>query len=250
MAREVPTDPGPIGLTEVVTPDDPLLQPFHRIMEGTFADPNITLSLEHLQEFVAGRDGPLRRFHCLVVTVGGRVAGGSLFSYCPGANTGFSEYIVVAPEFRGLGLARMIFDRRLRALDADAQAAGRPRADALFIEVANPRKMPPDIARGDRERAMDPAERHAFMRHLGFWRCDFDYVQPPLDAGKSPVTYLDLCCLPRSPDWAARRGVPGDVVLATVEPIWASWCPGEYRLFLERLRPMLSGREVRLVPLA
>lgn len=249
MARHLPIDPGPIGVGEVVTPDDPLLEPFHRIMEGTFADPNITLSFEHLREFVAGREGPARRFHCLIVTVGGRVAGGSLFSYCRAANTGFSEYIVVAPEFRGRGVARIIVDRRLVILDRDARAAGRPQADALFIEVANPRKMPPDLARGDAERAMDPSGRRAFMRHVGFFRCDFDYVQPPLDAGKAPVTYLDLCCLPRNPDWAARGAVPGDVVLATVEPIWANWCPGEYRAFLNRFRPVLAGRDVPLLPL-
>ena len=234
-------------LIEVERPEDPLLVGVAELMAATFADPNVVLGLDRLQEFLAANErNTERRFHVLSARAGEQVVGLSVFSYVPASNCGFSEYIVVARGVRGGGLGRRLFDRRKAILDADARLAGRQRCRGLFIEADDPRRVPLEHVTAERGTAIDPVERRRIFAHLGFWLVDVPYVQPPLAAGKAAVTYLDLLFAP----WNSNeRGISAHVVLATLRPIWGAWARHEYEAYLARLARYLGGRSIALRPL-
>src|SRR5262249_24560175 len=145
------------------------------------------------QEFLAANawNWGTRDFHVVAACDDAQqVVGLSVFSYVPASNCGFSEYIVVAREVRGTGLGRALFDRRKAILDAGARLAGRPRCRGLFIEAEDPRRMPPEHVTVEQETAIDPVEGQRIVQHLGFWRVEVPYVQPPLAEDKEAVEYL------------------------------------------------------------
>jgi acetyltransferase (GNAT) family protein len=234
-------------LIEVERPEDPRLVGVAELMAATFADPNVVLGLERLQEFLAANEwNTERRFHVLGAREGEQIVGLSVFSYVRASNCGFSEYIVVARGARGVGLGRRLFDRRKAILDADARHAGRKRCRGLFIEADDPRRVPWEHVTAERETAIDPVERRRIFAHLGFWRVDVPYVHPPLAAGKAAVDYLDLLFAP----WDGReRGISAQVVLDTLRPIWSAWARREYEAYLARLARYLGGRSIALRPL-
>ncbi|HEV7662779.1 MAG TPA: hypothetical protein VGQ62_04530, partial [Chloroflexota bacterium] len=179
----------------VTSPDDPRLAELSRLLESVFADPNTVLGLDRLQAFVrADPSAARRRFSVLVAVDAARdtVIGGSVFSYVPKSNCGFSEYIVADSTRRGTGLGRRLFERRKALLDEQARAYGHPACGGLFIEADNPDRTPADLVDAERETALDPRERLRLFDHLGFRKVDVPYVQPPLGNGKQPIAYLDL----------------------------------------------------------
>src|SRR5690242_2947865 len=103
-----------------------------------------------MQEFLASDPATTgRSFHVLVAEDAGRqVIGGSVFSYVPRSNCGFSEYLVVEPAARGQRLGRALFDQRRAILNACAVQHGhmglRP-CNGLFIEVDSPERTPPEM---------------------------------------------------------------------------------------------------------
>jgi GNAT superfamily N-acetyltransferase len=234
-------------LIEVERPDDPLLVGVAELIVATFADPNIVLGLDRLQEFLAANESNTERsFRVLCVRDGKRVAGLSVFSYVPASNCGFSEYIVAARGARGTGLGRALFDRRKAILDAHARHATEERCRGLFIETDDPRRTPPENVTAELKTAMDPVERLRVFAHLGFRRVAVPYVQPPLAARKEAVDYLDLLFAP----WdGSEREVSARAVLDTVRPIWASWAPDEYQAHFARLARHLGDGSVALRPL-
>jgi GNAT superfamily N-acetyltransferase len=216
-------------------------------MAATFADPNVVLGLDRMQEFLAANErNTERRFHVLSARDGEQVVGLSVFSYARASNCGFSEYIVVVSTARGTGLGRKLFDRRKAILDADARQAGEQRCRGLFIEADDPRRVPPEHVTAERETAIDPVERRRIFAHLGFWRIDVPYVQPPLAAGKAAVDYLDLLFAP----WDGNQNdISAQAVLDTLRPIWGAWAPRECEDHLARLARYLGGRSTALLPL-
>jgi hypothetical protein len=217
------------------------------MMAATFADPNVVLGLDRLQEFLAGNErNTERRFHVLSARGGEQVVGLCVFSYVRASNCGFSEYIVVALSARRTGLGRKLFDRRKAILDADARRAGHKHCRGLFIEADDPRRVPPEHVTAERETAIDPVERRRIFAHLGFWRVDVPYVQPPLAAGKAAVDYLDLLFAP----WDGNeRDLSPHALLDTLRPTWGAWAPREYEDYLARLVRYLSDQSIALRPL-
>jgi GNAT superfamily N-acetyltransferase len=236
-----------VELIEVKRAEDPLLVDVAELLAHTFSDPNTVLGLDRLQEFVAANESNTERsFHVLGAREDNHVVGLSVFSYVPASNCGFSEYIVVARSTRGSGLGRALFDRRKAILDEHARRAGHKRCRGLFIETDNPSRAHPEHQTAELETAMDPMERLRVFLHLGFWRVDVPYVQPPLAAGKQPVDYLDLLFAPWDGD---VRQISTRVVLDTVQPIWASWTPSQYEEHLAHLARRLGAGPVALQPL-
>ena len=228
-------------LIEVLRADDPLLAPTADLLATTFDDPDIVLGLDRMQEFLAAPSD--RSFHVLCALRHHEVVGLSIFSYVPASNCGFSEYIVVAPEQRGTGLGRALFDRRKSILDASAHARGVDRCRGLFIETdsaSGPPPLKPDTS-------MDPLLRLRIFAHLGFKRVDVRYVQPPLAPGKQAVEYLDLLFAPWTED--PHLGVPARAVLDTVLPVWRGWAPHDYQQHFARLSSAMTRECVPLHPL-
>jgi len=234
-------------LNEITRPDDPRLAAFAALLLRTFSDPNSVLGLDRMQEFLTERNG--REFTVLVVEdEAGRVIGGSVFSYVPKANCGFSEYLVVEPHARGGGLGRKLFDRRKGILDGRAARHGSGACRGLFIEVDSPERMPPEVLEAERDSSIDARERLRIFGHLGFRRVDVQYVQPPLGTGKEAVDYLDLLFA----SWQSEMAlIPAEWILDTVEPVWRSWTPVTAAQYLQEFRDRLgSARLVSLEPLS
>lgn len=235
---------------EVNRPDDPALAGFARLLEETFADPDVVLGLDRLREFLVEGTG-VRRFHVLVAPdpgAAGAVLGGVAFSYVPAANCGFSEYLVVARRARGRGVARELMAARRETLDADARTLGRRACRGVFVEVEHPERTSAAVREAERETALDADERWRFFHAMGFRRVDVPYVQPPLAPGKHAVDYLALLFqMWQAWDAPARTEIPSAWVREAVRPVWARWAPTTYEAELRRLEERLGGGTVRLI---
>ena len=103
--------------------------------------------------------------------------GGVIFDYFAGIRALTVEFIVVAEEHRGRGVASAILDYAIEYV----RSRGNP-VDWLFIEI----ERPACVKNGD----------YAYLR---FWKkhgmraVDFAYIQPALGPGKRPVDTLLLC---------------------------------------------------------
>ena len=221
-------------------------------MERVFADPNTVLGLDRLSSFLSADPRSAgRRFHVLVaIDSSDHVVGGSVFSYVPRSNCGFSEYILSDPAARGVGLGRQLFDRRKAILDADARELGQQRCRGLFIEADNPERTPEAFVAAERETALDARDRLGLFDHLGFLRVDVPYVQPPLAPGKQPIDYLDLLFAPWQPGAADQRRIPAAWIFDTVAPVWSAWSPATCGGHLASLRQNVLTDQVALEPLA
>jgi GNAT superfamily N-acetyltransferase len=234
-------------LAQVTDPADPRLVELSELLQATFADPDVVLGLDRMQEFLAANEaGAGRRFCVLVAEQDGAVTGGSVFSHVARSNCGFSEYIVVHRAMRGRGLGRRLFDARKAVLDAEARNHGRSQCRGLFIEVDNPRRTPPQFAAAERHTAMDTLDRLQVFDHLGFRRVGVPYTQPPLADGKGAIDYLDLLFVPWDEAVPQRAQIPADWVFDTLEVIWSAWAPRTYSRYLDDLKAHVSTRDVSL----
>jgi GNAT superfamily N-acetyltransferase len=235
-----------LRLSAVARPDDPRLVALAALLERTFPDPDSVLGLDRIQQFLSQQGE--RIFNVLVAEGSdGRVQGGSVFSYVPRSNCGFSEYLVLEPEMRGRGVGRKLFDRRREILDGLAHQCGHVRCRGQFIEVDSPERTPPELLAAERESSLDAHERLRLFGHFGFLKVDVPYVQPPLGPGKQPVDYLDLLFAP----WEIPMGViPVEWIVQTLEPIWNAWTPEGAPGHLAHLRQRIGpARLVSLRPL-
>jgi GNAT superfamily N-acetyltransferase len=118
---------------------------------------------------------------------GWRPAGGILFEWYRNGEAALLTYIVVAPDFRGRGLGRVLLKSALSRLTQETRLV--PGASLpLFAETEM----------HDDEGGPPPA-RLGTLQSLGFRALDFDYVQPPLDASKAHVTCLKLLAYQPAP---------------------------------------------------
>jgi GNAT superfamily N-acetyltransferase len=231
-------------LNEVTRPDDLRLAALSALLDRTFADPNSVLELERMQQFLDDNSASAARRFCVLVSQDEeRVAGGSIFSYVPQTACGFSEYLVLEPESRGMGLGRQLFERRKAILNAHASG----HCHGLFIETDSPERTPPEMLEAERNSSMDEHARLRLFAHLGFKRVNVAYVQPPLGPGKEAVDYLDLLFAP----WDSERDViPVEWILNTLAPVWSAWAPRTAANYLEQMRERVgSVRRVALEPL-
>ena len=232
-------------MKEITDPADPRLPGLAALLSGTFADPNTVLGLDRIREFLQANpaDGP-RRFCVLVAEHNASLVGATIFSYVVRSNCGFSEYIVVDPAHRGRRLGRRLFDARRAVLDAEALRRGHHACHGVFIEVDSPTRTPPELAKAERQTALDVWQRLRIFDHLGFRRVDVPYVQPPLAADKHAIDYLDLLFAP----WASEpHRIPSEWVFDTLEAIWSAWSPRTCASHLARLRSAVPGPHVALL---
>ncbi len=236
-------------LKEVIDPADCDVEQFAALLQATFADGNVCLGVQRMREFLAAGPQALRSFHLVVAKAGDQVMGGSLFSSIIATGAGFSEYMVLDRRARGQGLSRLLFDYRKSVLDREAHRNGFPGATGLFIEVENPSRTPTAYAEQELKTAMGLVERWRYFKHLGFFRLDCRYVQPPLGVNQEPVTYLDLLFLPASPELRMATAISPDFLIQSLTPIWCAWAPAYCRTALQEFRTRLGDRPVPLLPL-
>lgn len=215
-------------------------------MDTTFADRNIVLGLDRMQEFLrASRPRAARQFCVLVAKHADVVIGGCVFSHVARSNCGFSEYMLTNAAWRGRGLGRRLFDARKARLDGEARQLGFDACRGVFIETEHPDRTPPELAAAERETAMDGWERLRIFDHLGFRRVDVPYVQPQLAEDKVPIDYLDL--LFASWTLEAAEHIPAGWVFDTVGAIWSAWTPRTAAGHLETLKRRVATAQVALL---
>ena len=91
-------------------------------------------------------------------------------------------YIFTAKDSRGKGYASELLER--------IDSLG---ADAVFIEVDDPKKMPEEVMEESiRCSGITPKKRLSWWKHRGYVPLDFPYVQPPLSADKQPADWMLL----------------------------------------------------------
>lgn len=238
-----------IAVRRVHDPEDRALAELAGLLHAAFADPDTVLELDRMQGFLA-EARPDRRFGVVVAEAeSGGVVGGTVFSYVPARNCGFSEYLVVRKERHGQGIGRLLFDARRAVLNELARTAGQTSCNGLFIEADSPERTPLDLLARERETAMDALTRLQVFAHLGFRRVEIDYVQPPLGPGKQPVSYLDLLFAQWDEGVRQAGHVPAAWVTETLCPIWESWAPCDATTNCERLRQRLGALPVALARL-
>ncbi|MBB4078035.1 GNAT superfamily N-acetyltransferase [Lewinella aquimaris] len=145
-----------------------------------------------LQRIREGSDNP--HTHLIAYTTENRVRGGAIFEYYPRSACCMLTYLFVDKAVRGTGIARQLIEtdrnRGIPGLIAHLRAQGRP-VRAVFFETNNPFLTPEGMD------SMAPADRLSAFYKLGARRVDIDYVQPPLDRDKAPVSNLYLCTFPQ-----------------------------------------------------
>jgi len=235
------------GTLRVVTdPQDPAVEAFADLVARTFPDPDLVVTAEGVRRRVAGRVTPERIDFLLVAEEDGRLTGAAAFCYLPGPDAAFSGYLVVDRTQRGRGWGRRLFNERARLLREAAAGLGRPGPRALFIEVANPLRLPPDRLAAERAAGMDPVHRRRIFRHFGFQQVAVRYVEPPARPGGQPVTYMDLLCLVTDPELQRAGWLPAGMVLETLRHAWPGYIDAE--AYLADLRAQVQGDRIPLVP--
>lgn len=228
----------------VTDPADPAIVRFAELLLDTFADPDICLPPDQIASFLAD-PGPERSCHLLLLTDGATVQGGTFFSCSWMTGAGFSEYMLLAPDARGGGYAKLLMAERRRVLDEAARALGHKACPGLFIECLDPERAPPAVVESERETAMDGHARRRFFRRAGFRRVDALYRQPPLAPGQAGITYMDLLFLPWSEAVSERLAVP--FILETVRTVYQGWVPESWEEDLAELAVGLGQGPVPLL---
>jgi GNAT superfamily N-acetyltransferase len=239
-----------VTLRGIADPQDAALRELSRLLYAVFADPDVVLDLERMRDFLSHNDASADRHFCvLVAEEDAALLGGTVFSYVPASNCGFSEYLVVRKDRHGQGLGRQLVDARRAELDDLARQAGQAACRGVFIEADNPQRTPAALQLQERETAMDTVARLRVFAHLGFRRVDMAYIQPSLGSGKQPVPYLDLLFAPWDEVVGEAERVPAEWVYRTVGPIWDSWAPDSLRSHWCILREQLGDTSLALAPL-
>ncbi len=111
-----------VQIRQVTEPTDRAIRAFGELQNRVYADSDLLIPAEYLPVMLSRQAGE-RRNLMLVAEFAGEVVGGVVFHCFPRIGTGFSSFLAVAPEWRGMGLARRLHMARFEALD---QAAGVP----------------------------------------------------------------------------------------------------------------------------
>ena len=234
------------ALRTITDPQDPAVEAFADLVARTFPDPDLVVTVEGVRRRVAHRVTPERIDFLLAAEEAGRLVGAASFCYLPGPDTAFSGYLVVERERRGEGWGRRLFTERARLLREAAAALGRPGPRGLFIEVANPLRLPPARLAAERAAGMDPVHRRRIFRHFGFQQVAVRYVEPPAHPAGRPVTYMDLLCRASDPELARSGSLPVELVLETLRLAWPAYIdPAPY---LAELRAQVEGERIPLIP--
>jgi hypothetical protein len=116
------------------------------------------------------------------------VLGGNVLEYYPRSKCSLMSFIVVHDRERRRGLGKILTEEGYEIVNHDAQERdGLPHCKAYFAETNNP-----DVVSEDQD-SMSPVIRLSVLQRLGFHRCVFDFIQPPLTPDQRACSNLLLC---------------------------------------------------------
>lgn len=162
---------------------------YHDAYVGEFPDADERESLASLQRYLAAKARGwygANAYHIIVAEVAGRPVGGAVCDYLAQPNAGVIEFLFVSASMQRRGIGRMLHERAIGLLRADARAAGAARLSAIVAEMNDP------FRRAATRDNLDPFERAAIWGRWGFAALQFRYVQPALSRAQRPVENLML----------------------------------------------------------
>ncbi|HSP41741.1 MAG TPA: GNAT family N-acetyltransferase [Luteolibacter sp.] len=176
------------------------------LYESTFRDPSEREDPEEWRRRLMGEEpSPQPRTRLIIAvrgdsTDGGEMLGGLVFEHYRESRCGLLTYLVVAPDQRCQGIARLLLGRATRSLEEEAAAHGG--LQAVFAEAADPALVGPE------HDGMSSDRRLRALYRLGLRHVRLNYVQPELSGGKGRSRHLMLLALLPP----VMSSVPGKVV--------------------------------------
>lgn len=230
-----------IELRLITQPEDPAIEAFGRLQERAYPEPDHLIPASYLPTMIS-QDTAYQRNFMIVAQQEDTVVGGTVFHLLPDVNTGFSSFMVVAPELRGQGLARRLHQARFAVLDDEANR----RIEGLFIDVLAPQRLTPKQWVQEQAVGSDPVARLRVFDRLGFRKVDIDYEEPLGGPNGGPLTTVDLLYCPR----LRLDTVPTPLVVDTMRRYWQSWLGAtQGKRLADELERRASGPVLKLVPL-
>ncbi|MFC4638382.1 GNAT family N-acetyltransferase [Deinococcus hohokamensis] len=213
------TSPVSVRVRQITSPDDPALAAFGEIQDRSYYDLDSLIPAAAFAHLLASQRGERRNRIMVAEDPNGHVLGGSVYHLLPEA--AFSSFVAVAPEARGLGVARALHAARL----ADVRGAG---LAGLFADSVFAGRQTDQARTAEAQVGTDAVSRRRALHALGYRTVDVPYWQPVGGPGGGPLKDLDLLYHPLSaPDTPEQERVPTDLVTATLQSYWAGWLGAE-----------------------
>lgn len=171
-----------IRITSIDNPHFPAL---HQLLSDVFPQEEV-LEYELWREPL--EDPSIRVF---VAVHEGCVVGTTEYRYYPQWNVAMTDFTIIGVE--NLGVGPFLANARLADLQALARENGKELA-GMFAEIYNPYLVEHHEFGGIKP--MDPFVRREVLAHLGYKKCNFDYVHPSWKNDGEAVSGLDFCYLP------------------------------------------------------
>jgi len=152
---------------------------------------------------------------------GRTISGGIVFEYYKESGCALITYFVVDARYRKQGVVKYLISRALQKLQQTAKEHKRENVEIAFAETN---------ATGVEDGVMPSTVRHKIMQRLGFAHVGCEYIQPPLDEGKSESYDLVLIALLESPAVKKEEKkylLPTKKVAAWVEEFYSTTLGGE-----------------------
>ncbi len=227
-----------LELRRVLEKDDPAIAGFGRLQNRTYFEPDMLIPAQYIGQMLEQN----QRNALLVLEDAGRVVAGTLFHYLAKTNVGFSSYMAVDQDFRGLGLARRLHLARFETLE---EIAGEI-VMGLFIDVVNPLRLSSTEIDLEHSIGSDPSARLKAFASLGFKRLNVRYEQPVGGENGGAVTNMDLLFCPRE----TADSVATSLVVETMRAYWTGWLNAKTVSSASRnLETRAGGERIQLLPL-
>lgn len=184
---------------------------YTEVYEHEFPDPDERESLENMANYLRlkaeGWFGS-NNYHILLIMQDDQPIAGSITDYLAEANTGVIEFLLVAPECRGRGIAKQLLEFTEATLKKDAKNSLGRDLDLIVGEMNDPFKS------GNVQDNLDPFVRALIWHNWGYQKLDFPYVQPALSTDQIPVYHLLLMGKIINVDYA--KGIPAHLIKCIV----------------------------------
>jgi GNAT superfamily N-acetyltransferase len=163
-----------------------LAQFYSGLYSHEFPDPDERESYTNMVAYLRGAAADQCQYRIMLLLEGDQPVGGSISDYFAPSNTGVIEFLVIAPEYRRLGVGTDLLAVVERRLISDALVRGRT-LRFIAAEINDP------FRHTSKPENMDPFRRAAWWGDRGYAKLDFPYVLPALSLEQEAVHNLALC---------------------------------------------------------
>ena len=214
-----------------------------------FPDPDERESMENMAQYLQLKAKGWyqgNNYHILLILKDELLIAGSIIDYLVEANSGVIEFLLVAPAFRGMGVAKQLLEFTEATLSVDAKNHLNRNLDLIVGEMNDPFKI---VIEDDN---VDPFVRAKIWGKWGYQKLDIPYIQPALSIDQAPVYHLLLMGKVINNEYA--KNIPTSLVKIIVHE-YIKWAmridnPDENTEYQVMSRYLDSVEKVSITPLA